>query len=257
MAFRILDLPAELQTSISNHAAASTALALSRTCKTLRANVYMIHVFREILKNSRWPLDTFRIADILSIEDLQLLIGFALADEKAHELWNGVEDAAVTEKVTKAMSWMPQLVLYQHPIMTSRWLALRLSELVHGSVLEMPVAFCFAASMMSIDNIGKDMIDASALLKSVNLKQHSTEMKAVRAIGVFALLLRQEMDLSREPVYVSWRLSVSHDMPHTETSLQMSKWPSLGLDGCAVIRLFHRSTTQDTSPRSHVPGLSL
>ncbi|KAF2229308.1 hypothetical protein EV356DRAFT_511077 [Viridothelium virens] len=194
-------LPLEVMQNIACQSDARAVLALSHTNSRLRAACWSPFVLRRIIEHRRdiWKRDSFDIAFVgRSIGlDTETWAKFALADQCAFELYNGVTGGLTRDVIKRSLSWAPQLIVCQHPVASSPWLAENLASVVHdltSVTLDDRINFWYAATMISTTYEGNDMVLSNAnTVKGLysDICEAKSVGKVLRALGAFAVLLKQ------------------------------------------------------------------
>lgn len=112
---RLDELPAELIERIASGTTARTVLALSLTCRRLKATCSTLTVYRALVLNSKteWLLDRAVYSRFASELGLDMLpwAKFALADELAMELQGGLDGDFKGVLFERLLQWAPALIV--------------------------------------------------------------------------------------------------------------------------------------------------
>ena len=115
-------LPVEVIQNIASQCDARSILTLSRTNRHLRAACWHTLVLRHSLERhcDLWEENSFDIGSLSKSirSSTEGWARFALADQCAFELRNGVEGGLAGENLQKSLLWAPYLVLYQRACRT-------------------------------------------------------------------------------------------------------------------------------------------
>lgn len=187
MAPNLVQLPVELLACIACYCDASAAISFSEACRITRLASSDPSIFQHVLKHQQilWPhpirdretraskraetskrIETFRAHLLLDFDavaevarkDIRTWSQFALANEKANALQGGLDRNLKDGRVKSLLRWAPHLVIYNHPFLTSAWLAYNLPWCLNGEAFETGRAFLYAATMMTVSKDGMEML---------------------------------------------------------------------------------------------------